>query len=133
VSRRLLLLTCLAVVIGFAPAPLPRARRADPEKDDLRKIQGTWVVLKYQVGGRDHVTTLGGTLYVQFRGGRMLFSLNDEVISTCRFELSPRPRRTLTWTSISNESEVVRGIYHFEGDRLILFSGGRWLIVMRRR
>ena len=38
-SARLSLLAALVLVVGFAPAPLPRARRG-PEPDDLQKMQG---------------------------------------------------------------------------------------------
>jgi uncharacterized protein (TIGR03067 family) len=144
---RLALALALLVVAGFAPAPLPRARRAEAE-DDLRKMQGTWVVVKYEHDGGDHLASYREEIRFTFRGGRMTCSLNDDVRSTWDVELSPASvPRAITKTKVGGAAFVMRGIYRFEGERLVICQdngdgkrpaefdsrGNRWLIVMRRR
>ena len=145
-STRLSLLAALVLVVGFAPAPLPRARRG-PEPDDLQKMQGTWVVVKYELNKADILARYSQEIRFTFRGKRMTCSLNDDVRSTWDVELSPGSSpRAITETEAS-KSLVMRGIYRFEGDRLVIChdsgqgarptefdsEGSRYLIVLRRR
>src|SRR5262245_10567873 len=101
VSGRPWLLASLVLVVGFAPAPLPRARRAGAEGDDLRKMQGTWVVVKYEHDGADHLASYREQIRFTFQGKRMTCSLNDDVRSTWDVELSPGPApRSITKTAV---------------------------------
>src|SRR5262245_51684366 len=84
-----LLLVCLFLVLGFAPAPFPRSRREDPGKDDLRRMQGTWVVVRYQAGKRDLVPLIAPrTFHFEFEGNRLRLVLADAVPTTWRLTLS---------------------------------------------
>src|SRR4051812_10428277 len=109
---RLCLLLSLSLLAGFAPAPLPRTRRADPEKDDLRKMQGTWVVLRYERNGMDHARGFAGTLYITFQGNRMSYVMNDnDVRSRWGLVLSPGSSpRALTATR-DDRRFINQGIY----------------------
>lgn len=143
-SRRVLLVLSL-LLFGFAPAPLPRKQRPG-EEDDLRKMQGTWVVTRYEYNGTDNVASFASDLLIRFEGNRLSFVRRENVVSTWDFVLTPGSPRALTRTLVGSSTRVARGIYRIEGDKLILCDdhggtrptefdsrGGRWVIEMRRR
>ena len=58
---RALLFVSVALALGFAPAPFPRSSRQGAQVDDLKRLQGEWVVVeqhfngqKLQFGGSDN-------------------------------------------------------------------------------
>jgi uncharacterized protein (TIGR03067 family) len=140
---RLLLLISLMLIAGFAPAPFPRATRPDPKGDDLRKLQGTWVVLHKHYGG-NKLNYVDAETHFTIAGRRMTCTVNGETRSEWNIELDPSARpRALTKKMVSSEV-VLQAIYRFTGDKLMLCQGdvrpkdfdstGRcWLLVMRRR
>jgi len=140
---RLLLFVCLLLVTGFAPAPFPRTTRPDPRADDLRKLQGTWVVVdKHFDTGRLNLPDEQTHFTVANR--RMTCTVNGETRSEWDIQVDPTARpRALTKTMVGR-GVVLEAIYRFDGDKLILCqsekrpaafeSKGRcWLIVMKRR
>jgi uncharacterized protein (TIGR03067 family) len=143
--RRTLLVVSLSLLVGFAPAPFPRPRRT-AEKDDLQRIQGTWEVIQYERGGSDLLRSYK-EVRIAFEGGRMTFHFDGRIGSRWDFVLEPASRpRALTRTHVGSKGRVARGIYRFEGDRLILCDhhsgprptefdskGNHYLIVLRRR
>jgi uncharacterized protein (TIGR03067 family) len=145
---RLLLLMALVLAAGFAPAPLPRRGRDDPATADLRRMQGLWVVVKYEHGGLDHLSQYREQICFRFQGKGMTCELDGEVRSRWVVELSPAPTpRALTKTGV-DQKWLMNAIYRFEGQDLVICEAGanngprptefdskgnRYLIVMRRR
>jgi uncharacterized protein (TIGR03067 family) len=140
---RLLLFISLMLLTGFAPAPFERTKRADSREDELRMLQGTWLVVskKYDVGDRDF---LDEQTHFTIANRRMTCTVNGEIRSERDIHVDPAARpRALTKTMVGR-AVVLEAIYRFDGDRLILCqsekrptafeSRGRcWLMVMKRR
>jgi uncharacterized protein (TIGR03067 family) len=144
-SRRLLLLAALALAVGFAPAPLPRRERASTEEQDLRRLQGTWVVVKYLSNGRDILGQQGSYLFT-FEGRRTICLQNNHR-SEWTYELSAATSPRQITSKEAKGNVVLKGIYRFEGDTFVLCEtvgdgprptefgskGSTTLLVMRRR
>jgi uncharacterized protein (TIGR03067 family) len=146
-SWRLLLLIALVFAGGFSPAPLPRRGRDDPAAADLRRLQGTWVVIRLEHDRRDYLAGSRDEILFTFRGRSMTLTQNGEVGPLWDVELSPGSTpRALTKTR-ADRGAVRRGIYRFDGERLIICQenddgvrptrfdsrGDRCLIVLKRR
>jgi uncharacterized protein (TIGR03067 family) len=135
----------LALVVGFAPAPLPRRERASTEEQDLRRLQGTWVVVKYQSNGRDVLGQPGSYLFT-FEGRRTVCVMNNHR-SEWTFELSAAASPRHITSKEVKTNVLLKGIYRFEGDNFVLCervgdgprptafgsSENTTLLVMRRR
>src|SRR5438045_1649411 len=113
-GRRLFLVPLLLLAAGFAPAPFPRKQRNDPAKDEVGKMQGSWVVVQFVVGGRDLVSLLPPSLLrIEFAGSRMTTLLKGGLPTTWHVELSPASApKGLTKTE-DGDRTVARCIYRF--------------------
>jgi uncharacterized protein (TIGR03067 family) len=143
-KARCLLFVSLLLVTGFAPAPFLRTGRSNLATDDLRKLQGTWAVVKWELDG-DDLTELTKEVRFTFDGDRLAYSMGDYVGSRWYIELSSMSApRAITRTS-EDKQRVKEGIYRLEGDRLIICEGkrgrrptqfnsvGRFLLIEMRR
>ncbi len=113
-----LLLTGL--LLGFAPAPLPRPPKPDNGKDDLKKMEGTWEVTSLIYEGRplapstfsSRVAIAGGWLtYSDAKGnGSSKWALTIDAKKAPRtFDMTPEGgSRVGGW-----------GIYAFKGEKLV--------------
>jgi uncharacterized protein (TIGR03067 family) len=119
-SGRLLLLASLALVSGFAPAPLPRASRHGPQRNDLAKLQGEWDLL--ELHRRGHLMMRPST--------RVTIARDELSISTGRRAQARYRVRINSATSppsldlIANglDEEPALAIYRLDGDRLTICS-----------
>jgi len=135
----LLLVVVSAVLLGFAPAPLPKPTRHVPPG-----IQGEWVVVSWTNElGRD-LTILEarrGTT-VRIADSRLL-AYDGEVIRGWRLTLDAN---SVDFLVGADRSPVLLGIYKREGDMLtICYRGPRegrptefhdkrqWMLVLRRK
>jgi uncharacterized protein (TIGR03067 family) len=120
-SGRLLLLMAMALVVGFAPAPLPRTRRAEPVKDDLQKMQGLWEVVKYERAGSDLVPQINAKVCYRIEGKRMTSVVDGNDGPYWNLELSPSSSpRALDKTLCLDSSFVTKAVYRFEGRDLVI-------------
>jgi uncharacterized protein (TIGR03067 family) len=143
--RSVLLLALAALSLAFAPAPLPRPK-ADPTKEDLKKMQGEWVLVSRAVGGRPQL----GLSKVVIAGDRLTYHRPDGTVAT-RWSLSLEAKKAPRWVDSKREwpdsSYSARGIYDLKRDTLTIclvydktdrpadFDGSkpsRWLLVLKR-
>jgi uncharacterized protein (TIGR03067 family) len=104
-----------AVVLGCAVSSLVRADDATKVSGDLKKMQGTWV--NAGDDGPQHRWVIDGKT--------VKAKVNDGDEYTCTLELNPKaePLPTAEFTVTEGPGESVgksaKGIYKFDGDRLI--------------
>jgi hypothetical protein len=107
--RRAVLL--LAVVcLAFAPAPLPKQRRADDSQGDLQAMQGTWA------------ERFADSAAVTLVGDRMEYHPDHVWKLTLHTRASPR-RVVATGVGSKNAGEARRGLYRLEKGKLIICWG----------
>lgn len=115
---RLLLVLLAIAVLGFAPAPFPKPARPGKDSSDLSKLQGTWDVVEYLYQGR---RSLSEPAQVRISGDRFEFIVRGEVRSKWVVLLDPKTSpRTLDRRIGDDSRGLLRGIYRFDGDKLIL-------------
>jgi uncharacterized protein (TIGR03067 family) len=113
--RLLSLLTCVALPLAFAPAPLPKPDRGrDSREADLRRMQGNWKQIRYLIG---HGERPVADCSVLIAGSSASFLNRGRVASVYELKLTPgMGPKTMTWTSKSNDVEQSR--FSLEGDTL---------------
>ncbi len=141
-----LLLLAAVLSLAFAPAPLTRP---EPVKDDLKQMQGTWLVVSCTFEGRPIGEGIAHRMVIA--GDRMTFFYADGgVASKWAFALGPKasPRSTDAKREDAPDYPACRGVYAVKGDTLTKcyvygeaarptdFDGsrpGRWVDVLRRQ
>jgi uncharacterized protein (TIGR03067 family) len=114
--RTLSLLTCAALTLAFAPAPLPKPDRGrDGNVPDLRRLQGTWQLMRYLNRNRDSPV---GECQLRIAGSSATFVNRGNVVSSYELKLlcGARPR-TMTWTD-PRATSVERASFSLQGDTL---------------
>jgi uncharacterized protein (TIGR03067 family) len=106
------------VAAGFAPAPPPRTSNG---KADVKKMQGTWVVVGFTSDGRP-LHENGGWRCWALAGERMRLFRSERVASegVWTLDATKRPRR---W-ALKGRGWVCQGIYSLAGDDLKLCTDG---------
>jgi uncharacterized protein (TIGR03067 family) len=115
--RRRSFLLAASLSLAFAPAPLPKP---DTGKDDLRKMQGEWVRVRYTLAGRavgvDNSTITIANNHLRYGSTPGV----DEWILTLEYRKKPQ---VFDIRSLARGSrKVFRGIYRLEGDTLTVLS-----------
>ncbi len=116
-----LFLACF-LILGFAPFPFPSS---DPNKRDLRKMQGEWLVKSLRCDGYN--------VSVTARGSPGLTVAVDDIMAIKRYSLSfpPNPYRIVSWilhldtggltlTGPAPQRYILHGRYELDGDTLTL-------------
>jgi RNA polymerase sigma-70 factor (ECF subfamily) len=113
-----LLVPLLAVLLmAFAPAPLPKANRGGPNAD-LKALQGSWETVSLNLTGAKVDRTPG--IDVTVFAGRHVSCVVSGKIAT-EWTLLLDPAATPKVLDLRNKrGQVLRGIYHLEGDTLTL-------------
>jgi uncharacterized protein (TIGR03067 family) len=137
------LLLAAALALGFAPAPLPRPPGRTGE---LKKMQGTWVMVRRCCGGRD--LSVAGAPRLVVAGDRLTWL---SPASPSEWVVTLYPARKPRALDLKGRTGFARGgtgeaVYALEGDTLTLsyFNGrprptdltgkapGQWLMVYKR-
>jgi uncharacterized protein (TIGR03067 family) len=146
---RAILLILAVFVVGFAPAPFPRRSKAEPEKDDLKKMQGLWHCVRRTLAGNP---SSRGDVTVEIAGSRFRYRVDGRVTTEWQVTLDaskkPKVLDRERVAAATRGSIVLRGIYRLEGDTLTVcyhqgrtegrpadFDGtgaGIWLMVLKR-
>jgi uncharacterized protein (TIGR03067 family) len=124
---RLLLVPVLAVLVGFAPAPFPRAVRTN--RDDFQALRGTWKVVSYEFNHQNWLTQ-STTPFWKVENGklvtlRVLPGGKREVSSTydLRLDQTKKPRSFDLW---QNGGHLWTGSYALDRNRWqIVFTNVR--------
>jgi uncharacterized protein (TIGR03067 family) len=104
--RHALLLLAI-VCLAFAPAPLPKQRRADDSQRDLQAMQGVWA------------ERFSGSAAVTIVGDRMQYHPDHVWKLTLHTRADPR-RVAATGVGSENAGETRRGVYRLEKDKLTI-------------
>jgi uncharacterized protein (TIGR03067 family) len=117
---RVPLVLVVGFVLGFAPAPFPRTRKAEPGMDDLKKMQGTWAVVRRTVGGSS--LNSKGTMTALIAGDRIKFLVDGQVRTEWVLTLDARKTpKILDRTRVGGGNRMtMRGVYLLKGDTLTI-------------
>jgi uncharacterized protein (TIGR03067 family) len=112
------LLFAAALSLGFAPAPFPKPPKPDATKDDLKKLQGTWLkVIAVPPGNGE------GQGRLVFSGERMRYSLVGAAVGEYTLTIDARKKqKVFDFKGIGGgvEGLTYRGIYRLERDTLTI-------------
>ena len=119
-----LLLFALPVLAGEVPDPEPRSS----SELDLRKMQGTWTIVRVEQNGVDATKEKGAALFL-FKKDQILINEGGKRAESLTIKLDARktPRQIDLRPSVGGGpkggAEVVRGIYKFQkGELIIVFN-----------
>jgi uncharacterized protein (TIGR03067 family) len=117
-----LVLPMLAVwSLGFAPVPLPRP---DPAKEDLKRLQGAWVLAFSVKNGLREDQSQKGVWRIE--GNRITTMLDGRKITTVSIVLDARTTpRSIDIISSASGGARVPGRYSVEGDTLKVCLGAK--------
>jgi uncharacterized protein (TIGR03067 family) len=110
--RLLSLLTCAALTLAFAPAPLPRPQR---HPTDLERLQGTWEIRVHDQGGQ-RSNWAGWKIVV---AGSRLRIAGEGRASHWTVSLAGR-QKVLLVRGLAEDSPVEEWLYSIEGDTLTI-------------
>lgn len=97
-----------------------------PDSDDLKLLQGDWIIVDAQRDGVPYPAEIGGT--TTFAGHRVTAKTTDGVVATYDIKIDPsKDPKTIDWTlQQGDERQTLFGLYRIEGDTLINCSPPRF-------
>jgi uncharacterized protein (TIGR03067 family) len=116
-----------SLVLAFLLALPALADEPDPEpvpstKVDLKKMQGSWDIVRGEENGRDMGKEVVGTV-VRITGERIVIKEHNrkrEEPATLKLDASKRPAQIDITPDERARGEVLRGIYRLSKDELVL-------------
>jgi uncharacterized protein (TIGR03067 family) len=120
---RFLLAACIGVIAAAASAqpPEPKAKVDPKQKPDLELIQGTWLIVGLETGGKaeSDKNYWGNT----FTFTRDKATLREGTFPAIDFALTLDSGRTPKAIDLTAKGNVLKGIYKLNGDELTLCIG----------
>ncbi len=119
----LLALTAAVLAGGHLPGVAIRPMKKDPVKEDMKKLEGEWVIESYIQGGQDHSATFGGGKMTRtISGNRWTTSSIGQVTQyTFRIDPTKKPKTIdITMAGDGTQKQTFLCIYEVEGDTLKL-------------
>lgn len=120
--RKWLLVIVIGLLLG-ADQP-----KKDPSRDDLGRLQGTWILESKVADGKEFGKKSLKAYRVVIKGDTWTFLNGPETMSRMKFELGAAGPKTIDQVEkfVAAEDEirnVFKGIYHLDGDTLIVATG----------
>ncbi len=110
-----------AVLLG-ALVLADEPKKAEPDRQELKKLTGHWVVVEQVHGGKKTPLKELAALSMEVAGGRLTIREGTDIKEDSRIvELAPRAKPAgidLKILSGSDINKVVKGIYRLQGDTL---------------
>ncbi len=111
-ARCLLLLVATVLTVGAAP-------REAIEGDDLKKMQGDWMVVSMTANGMKYPDEEAQSLFRTIEGNNYQISRYSKPIGKGTFKLDPAAMpKTIDSSPAADPSKPILGIYEFDGDNL---------------
>ena len=96
-------------MFAFAPAPLPKPKRAERPLHDLVRLQGSW---------------FGGEVEARFEDDRVTYYRGGKLVNVYRVTLPDVAATPKAMDFAGSDGRFYRCIYRFEGDSWVSCSGG---------
>lgn len=111
-TRCLLLVAAVALFVGAAP-------REATEGDDLKKMQGDWMVVSMTANGMKYPDEEAQSLFRTIEGNKYQVARYSKPIGKGTFKLDPAatPKTIDSWPA-TDPSKPILGIYEFDVDNL---------------
>lgn len=111
-TRCLLLLAAMVLSVGAAP-------REATEGDDLKKMQGDWMVVSMTANGIKYPDEEAQPLFRTIEGNNYQISRYSKPIAKGTFKIDPSATpKTIDSLPATDPSKPLLGIYEFDGDTL---------------
>jgi uncharacterized protein (TIGR03067 family) len=120
--RLLVLAVCVGLITdGSAQQPEQKAKADPKQKPDLELIQGTWLIVGLETGGKAEAER-------NYRGNTFTFTrdkatLREGTFPAIDFALSLDPSRTPRAIDLTAKGNLLKGIYKLDGDEMTLCIG----------
>ncbi len=115
-----------AIILGMFLAALTTvtATAGGDAKKDSERLQGNWIVLRMEEGGKKAPDELLKTTAVAFQGDKLTVTENGKVVVAFRFKLIPNKKPAqvdLTHLVGDDKDKTEKGIYEFKKDDTVWF------------
>jgi uncharacterized protein (TIGR03067 family) len=120
--KRLWCVVAAVVAAGWAPIPRPKAPKPDPVKEEMKRLEGSWEVVRHSADGRPWRD--GPRVVYAFQGGRARCVVRGEVTATWQASLDPS-RRPKVMDLKAADGGVLPCAYSLSGDELTMAHGTR--------
>ena len=111
-TRCLSSLVAVVLTVGAAP-------REAAEGDDLKKMQGDWMVVSMTANGIKYPDEEAQSLFRTIEGNNYQISRYSKPIGKGTFKLDPAATpKTIDSSPAADPSKPILGIYEFDGDNL---------------
>jgi uncharacterized protein (TIGR03067 family) len=97
---------------------------ADDSKSDLDRLQGTWVLIRMESGGKmvQQIMIISGEYHLMVEGNKVIVTQEGRIVPMGTLKLDPTQRPRL-YNRILDDDRLCRGIYELDGDHLRICLG----------